>query len=180
MNAMGGSWLTRFDPCRKGSESESVSAIHIHARKGVMEKVDADKLMEAVKTWAAKRNDVRAMALAGSWARGNPSIASDLDVVLLTDRASDYRNTATWLTQIEFGQAGYRVQSSKSAIYGVAWSEHVHLQPDAEVELTFAKCSWASTDPIDEGTRRVVGDAFLIVFDKDRSLQRLAAPVGSA
>ena len=64
-------------------------------------------------------------------------------------------------------------------MYGVAWSEHIHLQPDVEVELTFAKCSWASTDPIDEGTRRVVGDGFLIVFDKDGSLHRLIAAVGS-
>jgi uncharacterized protein len=77
------------------------------------------------------------------------------------------------LSEIDFRGAGYRLQSSEDAIYGVVWSRHVNLLPGAEVELTFAECSWARTDPIDGGTRGVVEDAFRIIFDKDRILAKL-------
>jgi hypothetical protein len=58
-------------------------------------------------------------------------------------------------------------------VYGVVWSRHIHLLPSSEVELTFAKCSWARTVVIDPGTRRMVKDAFQIILDKDGMLARL-------
>jgi hypothetical protein len=51
----------------------------------------------------------------------------------------------------------------------------MHLLPTAEVELTFAECSWAQTEPVDEGTRGVVKDAFRIIFDKDGLCKLIAA-----
>src|SRR5205807_2454032 len=103
-----------------------------------------------------KCDDIRAMALLGSWARGNPRQTSDVDLLFLTDQTKKYRHRRKWLTEIDFRTAGYTVQSSDWAAYGDVWSLHVHLLPTAEVELTFANCSWAKTDPIDSGTRRVV------------------------
>jgi uncharacterized protein len=55
----------------------------------------------------------------------------------------------------------------------------VHLLPAAEVELAFAKCSWAQTEPVDGGTRGVVNDAFQIIFDKDGMLSKLISAVMS-
>ena len=40
--------------------------------------------------------------------------------------------------------------------------------------MGIASPSWASTDPVDEGTRRVVEDGMRIVYDPDRLLVRLA------
>jgi hypothetical protein len=117
------------------------------------------------------------MAQCRSWARDASRRDSDIDVVLLTDRAADYRRRRTWLTEIDFARAGYRIQSSASAVYGVVWSRHIRLLPTAEIELTFAHCSWARTDPIDRGTRRVVSDALRIVLDKDGRLAKLVAAV---
>jgi len=93
--------------------------------------------------------------------------------------AHDYRGRRKWLSEINFRDAGYRQQSSESAIYGVVWSRHIHLLPAVEVELTFAPCSWAKTDPVDEGTQGVVKDAFRIIFDRDGILARLVAAVAS-
>jgi len=39
---------------------------------------------------------------------------------------------------------------------GVVWSRHINLLPPAEVELTFAECSWARTDPVDGGRREFI------------------------
>lgn len=138
-----------------------------------MNRFEAVAITRAVGDWAVVRDDIRAMALAGSWARDNPRQRSDIDLILLSDRAHEYRRLRKWLTEIDFSKAGYRQQSSESATYGVVWSRHIHLLPKAEVELTFAECSWARTAPVDSGTRAVVKDAFRVIFDKDGILAKL-------
>jgi predicted nucleotidyltransferase len=143
-----------------------------------MNRAHANAVIDAVACWALARDDVRAMALVGSWARGNPLQASDIDLLLLTDRAGEYQSRRTWLREIRFGRAGFRVTSSDTTVYG-AWSLHIRLLPAAEVELTFADRAWARVDPIDAGTRRVVEDALRIIFDKDAALATLTAAVMS-
>jgi predicted nucleotidyltransferase len=144
-----------------------------------MKAAEANAIVSVVTRWAIKRDDIRAMAFVGSWARGNQRQVSDIDLLLLSDRAHSYRGRRRWLSEIDFRGAGYRLQSSADAIYGVVWSRHVKLLPAAELELTFAECSWARTDPIDGGTRGVVEDAFRIIFDKDGILAKLVDAVMS-
>jgi uncharacterized protein len=141
-----------------------------------MEAAQANALTTIVAQWAILHDDIRGMARAGSWARGNPRPASDLDLLLLTDLAESYRNRA-WLREIDFRKAGFRLRSIENAIYGVVWSAHLHLTPAADVELTFAKCTWASVEPVDNGTRIVVQDAFQIIFDRDGILANLVTAV---
>lgn len=144
-----------------------------------MKIADANAILSTVTSWAIKRDDIRAMALVGSWARGNSRKVSDIDLLLLTDHQDEYRRRRKWLTEIEFKAAGYQLRSSHSVAYGVVWSRHVHLRPAAEVELTFAHCLWAKTDPVDVGTRGVVKDAFRIILDKDGILAKLVDVVTS-
>ncbi len=144
-----------------------------------MKPAEVNAIVSAVNSWAIERGDMRAMALVGSWARGTQTQVSDIDLLLLSDRAHDYRHSPEWLTEIDFRGSGYRLHSSESTNYGVVWSQHVHLLPPADVELTFAKCCWAQTEPVDGGTRSVVKDAFKIIFDKDRILAKLVAAVMS-
>jgi predicted nucleotidyltransferase len=144
-----------------------------------MKITEANAIVSAVTSWAIRRGDIRAMALVGSWARGNPNQLSDIDLLLLSDWVHEYRRCQEWPTEIDFAGAGYRFNSSESATYGVVWSRHVHLLPAAEVELTFAECSWAQTEPVDDGTRGVVKDAFRIIFDKDQMLSKLITAVMS-
>jgi predicted nucleotidyltransferase len=145
-----------------------------------MKSAAAEALTRAVRAWAIERDDMRAMALIGSWARGKPRQGSDLDLLLLTDRANEYRRLRKWLTEIGFAEVGYRIQSSETAVYGAVWSRHVHLLPAAEVELTFANCSWASIKPLDDGTRGVVKNGFRAIFDRDGILGKLTHAVQSA
>ena len=144
-----------------------------------MKTTDADAILSAVTAWAMKREDIRALALAGSWARGDAREDSDVDLLVLTEQADDYRHRREWLTEIAFAEAGCRVLTSEDASYGLVWSRHVRLLPAADVELTFAPCSWARTDPIDAGTRSIVTDAFRAILDKDRLLAALVDAVWS-
>jgi uncharacterized protein len=138
-----------------------------------MKAADADAIIRTVAEWAMSREDVRAMALVGSWARGNPHQGSDIDLLLLSDLANEYRRRREWLTEIDFKGAGHRILSGEDASYGVAWSRHVALLPAGKVELTFAQCSWARIDPVDVGTRSVVKEGFRIVIDRDATLAEL-------
>jgi hypothetical protein len=140
-----------------------------------MKRTQAEAIVRAVTAWAIQRHDVRAVALLGSWARGNPRPTSDIDLLLLSDRARTYVRSRKWLAEIDFNCAGYRIRSGKGVTYGAVWSQHLYLVPPAEVELTIAAPAWAGIAPIDEGTRRVVTDAFRILVDKDGRLARLVA-----
>ena len=143
-------------------------------------KSDAAKaITEAVANWAGRRDDIRAMALAGSWARGEPRDTSDLDLLLLSDQASLYRETAEWLASIDFAGTGHRPRSWMAATYGVVHSWHIECVPAAQIEFSFADCSWAATAPVDDGTRDVVEGGFRIIFDKDGLLARLVDAVMS-
>lgn len=147
---------------------------------GILELMNAaGGIVSAVTAWALAHEDIRGMALVGSWARGNPHQGSDIDLLLLSDRADEYRRRRKWLNEIDFEGAGYRVLSTENASYGVVWSQHITLVPAAKVEMTFARCSWARIDPVDVGTRSVVTDAFRVIFDKDRILAMLVEAVMS-
>lgn len=144
-----------------------------------METVEVDAVVRVVAHWALRREDIRAMALVGSWARGDPRSSSDIDLVLLSDRADEYRNRQEWLAEIDLESAGFRIASREDVGYGVVWSCHIALFPSGEAELTFANCSWARADTVDAGTRQVVKDAFRIILDKDGMLADLVAVVMS-
>jgi uncharacterized protein len=142
-----------------------------------MKTANVDSIVRAVAGWAFHHEDIHAMALIGSWARGDAHQASDIDLLLLSDSAHEYRRCQEWITEIDFDSAGYRVASWEDASYGLVWSYHIELLPPGKVELTFAPCSWARTHTVDVGTRRVVKDAFRIIFDKDEMLAKLVAIV---
>jgi hypothetical protein len=136
----------------------------------------AGGLVDAVRIWLEGRNDLRAFALVGSWARGNPKPSSDLDLIIIASDPEKYRRPGTWLCDIQFATAAFEIDHYTTGKYGDVWSCHVYLKPDAEVELTFASPGWANADPPDPGTKFVVADAFRIIVDKDGVLERLRAP----
>jgi len=145
-----------------------------------MNRVSAEAVIEAVAAWARTRDDVRALALVGSWARGNARPTSDVDLLVLSDCAEEYRRRREWMSEIDFDRAGHSIKSSNDATYGAVWSRHIHLHPAAEVELTFARCDWANVAPIDSGNCAIVRDAFRIILDKDAILARLIRAVAAS
>jgi predicted nucleotidyltransferase len=137
----------------------------------------AGALIDAVRVWLEGRNDLRALALVGSWARGNPEPGSDLDLIIVANDPEKLHVPDVWLRDIPFATAAFEIDRYVTRRYGNVWSCHVHLEPNAQVELTFAAPAWANIDPPDPGTTFIVADAFRIIVDKDGALQRLCAAV---
>lgn len=119
--------------------------------------------------WAGRRDDVRALALVGSWAYGAPRGDSDVDVVLLTEVPSDYIEREDWLSEVG------AVRVIQTVDWGAITERRFALASGLEVELGVGSPSWASLDPLDAGTRRVASDGMRVLYDPDGLMSALAA-----
>jgi len=112
---------------------------------------------------------VPAVALVGSWARNEAGAESDLDIVLLTEKPGAYVEDEGWIA--ELGACG--IVCTKR--WGAIIERRIALPSGLEVEVGIGEPSWASTTPVDPGTRRVASDGMRIVYDPDGLLGALIA-----
>jgi uncharacterized protein len=124
-----------------------------------------ETLLDRVLTWAAGRQDVRGVALVGSYARGTARPDSDVDLVLLAERPDLLVRDTAWLS--DFG----RVSRFTVEDWGRVTALRAWYAGGLEVEFGLATVDWA-TRP-DPGTLRVVSDGFRVLLDRDGAFARL-------
>ncbi|MDJ0707243.1 MAG: nucleotidyltransferase domain-containing protein [Leptolyngbyaceae cyanobacterium MO_188.B28] len=137
-------------------------------------------ILEEVTQWASQRNDIAAVALVGSWARGAARVDSDIDSMLLVTNPVSFRQDEKWIDEIHWSAVNAEVDNWKDKDYGVIWSRHVYLDDATEIEFGVGPRSWASVNPIDLGTFRVVNDGCQILYDPENLLSVLIYRVKSA
>ena len=123
--------------------------------------------VDALKAWAAKQSDVVAVAIVGSHARGKARRDSDIDVIVIADDPARYLETSVWLEC--FGP----LRSISNEDWGLLQSRRVHYVDGTEVEFGITVRRWASTHPVDAGTKDVVSGGMLILYDREKLLQSL-------
>ena len=128
---------------------------------------EVEHVLARIAEWAGARHDVRAVALVGSWARGEAREDSDVDIVLLTDDVAAYTDADEWVRELG-GTAIVRTGD-----WGVMTERRFALPSGLEVEVGVGPATWASTDPVDAGTRRVVETGFRILYDPHGLLAQL-------
>ena len=133
------------------------------------ERVEA--FLDDLKTWAAQQPDVPAIAIVGSHVRGAARPDSDVDVILIVDEPACYLNESAWMKR--FGQ----VLSVSHEDWGLVQSIRVHYADGMEVEFGITVRKWASTDPIDHGTKEVVSKGMRLLYDRDTLLESLMAVI---
>ena len=131
--------------------------------------------MARARAWAAAQPDVHALGLAGSWARGAATMASDIDLVVLTDDPGPYVATIGWVEPAT-GRPGSIVRTQS---WGPLTERRVQLPTGLLVEYGFAPPSWAGVHPLDEGTAGVVADGFAVLYDPEGLLAGLVAAVAA-
>jgi uncharacterized protein len=162
--------------------------VHIWRRPSVamrasftrMDSAQACDLLAVVRQMVRARDDLRALAICGSWARGSPRADSDLDLLILAREPGEWRADLGWLRDLPFEQTGFRIHAVKTATYGAVWSAHIRLGLNIELEITFGETAWAADAPIDPGTLRIVSDGIAIDVDKDRLLTKLVGRVSAS
>jgi hypothetical protein len=107
--------------------------------------------------------------MVGSWARHEATMESDLDIVVLTDQKQHRLDDEGWIG-VAVGEPATVIRRMK---WGPLTERRVVLASGFEVELGLATLSWASTDPLDEGTAGVVRDGCLPLVDPDGILAQL-------
>jgi predicted nucleotidyltransferase len=125
------------------------------------------EFLSAVATWGAGQPDVTGVALVGSYARGSATNASDIDLVVLTSCPGRYIQHTDW------ARAFGHVRQQQIENWGKVTSLRVWYEDGPEVEYGLTTPEWA-TPPLDTGTRRVIEDAMLILFDREGLLTALA------
>ena len=135
---------------------------------------DLEAFLAQVARWAATRGDVVAVTLVGSHARGTAREDSDVDLVILCQDPRPYLEDTGWVEQFGVAPAPERED------YGVVQSLRTTYADGLEVEFGMTGAAWASTEPLDTGTREVVSDGCRIVFDSHGVLAALLRAVEAA
>lgn len=128
---------------------------------------DVEMLLTRVAEWAPRNEDIRAVLLVGSWARHNARLDSDVDLILLTDAVERYLEGGD-LLRATGAECVIRAQN-----WGAIEERRLRLISGLEIEVGIGAPSWASVQPIDEGTRRVVMDGAHVLYDPDDLAGRL-------
>ena len=152
-------------------------ARHMSARlKG--RRREAERLVAALRQWGTDVADCRGIAVVGSFARGAPRTGSDLDLVLLCERPERF---GPWLATVP-ALAPARFLHRRA--WGPVTELRLRRRSGLHVDVGIAPLSWATSDPLDLGTARVLRDGVRIVHDPDRLLAvaadaaRTSAPQG--
>ena len=132
-------------------------------------RTEVRELLGRVGAWAARRPDVVAVALVGSWARGRPRMGSDVDLVVLTTDKPTYLREESWMAEL----GGTRIIRTRD--WGPLYIERRFVLPSGlEVEFGVAPPAWAATDPPDPSTSEDVGNGGLrALYDPRGILARL-------
>jgi uncharacterized protein len=125
------------------------------------------------KAWASSRSDIKAIGLAGSWARGQASMSSDADLVVLTDDADPYVGDTRWIGSAT-GQLGEIIRTKA---WGPLIERRVKLPSGFLIEYGFAPLSWADVAPLDPENAEIVANGFRILYDPEGILRRLVSVV---
>jgi predicted nucleotidyltransferase len=119
-----------------------------------------------VTRWAADRDDIVGLLLVGSCARNAARPDSDIDLVVLTRDATRYADSA-WVDELAIGEL-IRTRS-----WGPITEQRFATTSGLEVEIDVGRPDWASVNPVDPGTRRVVTDGARIMYDPTKILATL-------
>lgn len=127
--------------------------------------MEPEGLISAVASWAEEVEEILAVALCGSHARGTARPDSDVDLVLICTNRERLLLDFSW-TRI-FGP----VLSVALEPYGLVESVRVTYENGPEVEFGITTVDWVAL-PVDEGTAGVMRDGLRVIYDPSGRLAR--------
>ena len=103
----------------------------------------------------------------GSHARGTASDDSDIDLVILTARPSDYTTREDWVDDWGLGH----LVDTRS--WGAITERRLRHPSGRDIDVGIGEPTWASERPINAGTLRVVRDGLRPLYDPQSLLKQL-------
>ena len=131
------------------------------------------EVRNAVVEWAGGQPDIKGVAVVGSWARSEPRMDSDVDLVILTSEKAPYLVSEEW-APIAVSQTAELIRTQE---WGPVTERRIRVASGLEIEFGFVSPQWAKTDPVDPGTAGVVVDGCIPLLDRDELLKKLVEAV---
>jgi uncharacterized protein len=128
--------------------------------------------VSAVVEVARAQGPTSCAALVGSWAADRATPASDVDLVVLVEQPERLLDFDGWYSTFAQG-----VTLIRQADFGAVQERRLRLPDGLVVEVGVSNLSWASTTPVDLGTRRVAQDGLLPLLDPQQRLADLVRRV---
>lgn len=129
-----------------------------------MDKVDL--LFNEFKEWLEHQNDIKGVAVVGSYARGEHNSKSDLDLIII----STNKDFTLSIIKSDFHYSG--IKSCSLEEWGILTSLRVFYDNGLEVEYGVVTYQWVS-EPLDEGTKNVVKNGFKIIAEKENTFSSI-------
>lgn len=119
-----------------------------------------ENFCEFIKKIATENENIRAVILVGSYAKGTYNSNSDIDLCILAyDKEKMLSDSGIFR---HFGN----VTKENIEYYGVVTSLRFFYENSFEVEYGITDMNWISK-PLDSGTKRVLRDGHKVIIDKD-------------
>ena len=131
------------------------------------------EVCDAVVGWASERPDIKGVAVVGSWARSEPRMDSDVDLVILTTEKGAYSASEAWASMAVLQPA----EMIRTQEWGPMSERRIRLASGLQIEFGFASPNWAETNPVDPGTARVVRDGCVPLLDPNELFEKLLGAV---
>lgn len=129
-------------------------------------------ILRFIKKFGEDHEEILAIGLCGSWARGTAGPDSDIDLSIIVMDRFRFKQT-DWIEALDFAAINDELDYFSDKTYGRVWSRHVFLKSKTEIEFSFANRSWADHKDPDEGTIKVVSDGYQIIYDPEEILKKL-------
>ena len=139
--------------------------------------LEVDRILQIVRTWAETQPKIHAVALVGSWARGQARLDSDIDLMLLTPQPELFFLDFDWFSCLSWHKLELEVINYCDRTYGVVKSRHLYFNQGQRIEFSFGCTNWANTNPIDSGTFTVASSGLRIIYDPHRLLTNLITTI---
>lgn len=127
------------------------------------------EVCDAVVGWANGRPDIQGVAVVGSWARAEPRMDSDVDLVILTTEKGAYSASEAWASTAVSQPA----EIIRTQEWGPMTERRIRLASGLEIEFGFASPNWAEINPVDPGTAQVVLKGCVPLLDRDELFEKL-------
>ena len=108
----------------------------------------ASRFIAAAAEWAVREDTVCGLALVGSYAHGRPSMASDVDLIVLTRTPERYTAQTDWVSSL-----AEHARLIRTARWGPVTERRLRLRSGLHIDIGFTTPTWAAV-PLDTGARR--------------------------
>jgi hypothetical protein len=132
---------------------------------------ELDAFLAHVAEWAQAQADLVAVALVGSRTCQTSGPESDADLVFLSRDPGRYVRREDWAQ--ELGACAVQATAHRGALI----EQRLRMASGLQLDVAIGGAMWASSDPLDPGTARVVREGCRIVHDPEGILARLQAAV---